>query len=177
MNSISEPILTAEEILAWVDRTTDSWLLLVEKHPEVLLLPCDIADGKTVADLLQHVIGTEVRYAQLLMGALDSGVGTISQKSAADIFAAHDIALLVIGAVIDRGGDWERLIDFQTLTRGRVRASRKTVFIHMMMHSIRHFAQLATLVRQHGFNASFPMDYLAMASDSVSDDKVLAEKA
>ena len=53
---------------------------------------------------------------------------------------------------------------------GLARASRKTVFFHAMMHSIRHYAQLATLVRQHGFKTSFPMDYLAMDIEKVEAD-------
>jgi uncharacterized damage-inducible protein DinB len=32
------------------------------------------------------------------------------------------------------------------------------------MHSIRHYAQLATLVRQHGFQPTWPMDYLFTAA-------------
>jgi len=30
------------------------------------------------------------------------------------------------------------------------------------MHSIRHYAQLATLARQNGFKPDWPMDYLYM---------------
>jgi hypothetical protein len=32
------------------------------------------------------------------------------------------------------------------------------------MHGIRHYAQLATLVRQHGVAPDWPMDYLFMGA-------------
>ena len=73
----------------------------------------------------------------------------------------------MIRAELAKGEDWDKKIQFQTLTMGLARASRKTVFFHAMMHSIRHYAQLATLVRQHGFKTSFPMDYLAMGIERV----------
>jgi uncharacterized damage-inducible protein DinB len=45
---------------------------------------------------------------------------------------------------------------------GKLVSTRKTVFIHAMMHSIRHYAQLATILRQHGIKPDWPMDYLFM---------------
>ncbi len=33
-----------------------------------------------------------------------------------------------------------------------------------MTHGIRHYAQLATLVRQHGVTPDWPMDYLFMGA-------------
>ena len=73
----------------------------------------------------------------------------------------------MIRAEFAKGGDWDAKLQFQTLTMGLARATRKTVFFHALMHSVRHYAQLATLVRQHGFKTSFPMDYLAMGIEKV----------
>jgi uncharacterized damage-inducible protein DinB len=39
---------------------------------------------------------------------------------------------------------------------------RRTLFVHLFMHSVRHYAQLATLVRQHGYPVDFAMDYVIM---------------
>jgi uncharacterized damage-inducible protein DinB len=48
-----------------------------------------------------------------------------------------------------------------------MRASRKTIFFHAMLHSIRHYAQLATLVRQRGIKPDWPMDYLIMGAERI----------
>lgn len=50
---------------------------------------------------------------------------------------------------------------------GVLRASRKTILVHALMHSIRHYAQLATLVRQHGVKPDWQMDYLLMGTQRV----------
>ena len=51
-----------------------------------------------------------------------------------------------------------------TITMGKLKAPRKTImFLHALMHSIRHYAQLATLARQNGFKPDWAMDYLYMS--------------
>jgi uncharacterized damage-inducible protein DinB len=49
-----------------------------------------------------------------------------------------------------------------TRTMGRARAARKAVLFHAMLHAIRHYAQLATLVRRQGIKPNWAMDYLMM---------------
>jgi uncharacterized damage-inducible protein DinB len=36
-----------------------------------------------------------------------------------------------------------------------------------VLHSIRHYAQLATLVRQHGYKPTLPGDYLFMGIERI----------
>jgi uncharacterized damage-inducible protein DinB len=50
---------------------------------------------------------------------------------------------------------------------GAARSTRRTVLFHLLFHSIRHYAQLATLVRQHGVKPGSPMDYLMMELERV----------
>jgi len=164
---MSEPSLSAEEMLAWNDRTAKTWRDLVEHDPGVLLLECDIYGVSTVGQLLQHIVAVETRYAQRLSGAAETPYEAIPYSNAAEIFGAHHAATEIFRAELAKGGDWDAKFEFQTLTMGRARASRKTVFFHAQMHSIRHYAQLATLVRQHGFKTTFPMDYLAMGIEKV----------
>jgi len=161
------PALSAEEMLAWNDRTAQTWRKLVEEHPEVLAVPCDIFGVSSVGQLLHHIVAVETRYAQRIAGATETPFDAIPYTSAAEIFDAHDAAMQMIRAELAKAVDWDAKIQFQTLTMGLARASRKTVFFHALMHSIRHYAQLATLVRQHGFKTSFPMDYLAMGIEKV----------
>ena len=164
---MSQPALSAEEMLAWNERTAQTWRQLVEEHPEVLAIPCDIYGVRTVGQLLQHVVAVETRYAQRLAGVTETSYDDIPFGNAAEIFGAHEAAMQGIRAELAKGGDWDAKFEFQTLTMGRARASRKTVFFHALMHSIRHYAQLATLVRQHGFKPAYPMDYLLMGIERV----------
>lgn len=164
---MSLPALSAEEMLAWNERTAQTWRQLVEEHPEVLAIPCDVYGVSSVGQLLQHIVAVETRYAQRLAGMTETPYEAIPYSNAVEIFGAHDAAMQMIRVELAKGGDWDAKMEFQTLTMGRARASRKTVFFHALMHSIRHYAQLATLVRQHGFKPAYPMDYLAMGIERV----------
>jgi uncharacterized damage-inducible protein DinB len=156
------PALTAEELIAWNDKTAHNWLKLINEHPEILAIECDVYGVKTVGQLLQHIVAVETRYAQRLAGLEETSYDAIPYDTAAHIFAAHDAAIAAYRAELAKGGDWDKKFEFQTLTMGRARSTRKTVLFHALLHGIRHYAQLATLVRQHGFKPAWPMDYLMM---------------
>ena len=155
--------LTGEELIAWVEKTTEDWKGLIQAHPEIWAMPCDVASAGTVAVLLQHMVAVELRYAQRLEGVPESPYSEVLFDTPERLFAFHDCAMVMVGSLVaDKETDWDRQIEFQTISAGRLRASRKAVLIHMLMHSIRHYAQLQTLVRQHGIKPDFPGDYLFM---------------
>ena len=65
---MSLPGLTGEELLAWVERTSQGWRELVTAHPEALSIPCDVRETHSVGELLQHIVAVELRYAERLHG-------------------------------------------------------------------------------------------------------------
>ena len=60
--------LTGEELLAWNDTTAGHWRKLLEAHPHLLAVPCDIAGVKSVGELMQHIVAVQLRYAERLSG-------------------------------------------------------------------------------------------------------------
>jgi uncharacterized damage-inducible protein DinB len=56
---------------------------------------------------------------------------------------------------------WHEPLDFVTRSAGTFRASRRKIFFQAQTHSIRHYAQLATLVRQQGIKTGWVLDLLA----------------
>ena len=161
------PALTAEEVLAWNERTVQTWRKLLEAHPEILTLPCDVYGVRTVGQLFHHIVAVETRYAQRLAGLPETGYDAIPYSTAAEIFGAHEAAIAAYRTQLVRDIDWDGKIEFTTISMGRARASRKTLFFHAILHSIRHYAQLATLVRKHGFKPDHPMDYLMMGFERI----------
>ncbi|MDP9050905.1 MAG: damage-inducible protein DinB [Acidobacteriota bacterium] len=164
---MAEPVLTADEMLAWLEKTSMNWRALVEEHPEILVLPCDVMGVGTVGALLQHIVAVEVRYAEQLSGLPVTEYEAIPFDSAAAIYATHVRGVGLLRKQLASGVDWDETIDLKTRSMGPLRASRKTVFFHATMHSIRHYAQLATLVRQHGIKPGWQMDYLMMGVERV----------
>ena len=155
--------LTGEELLAWVEKTTAGWRKLLAQHPEALLLPCDVRETHSVAELLQHIVAVELRYAQRLSGLRESGHEEVSLRSVEELYASHDQAMALLQTLLkEKDIDWEESIEFATRSAGTLQATRCVILVHLLMHSIRHYAQLATLVRQHGIKPDWPMDYLFM---------------
>lgn len=157
-----QPSLSADEMMAWLETTSAKWKALIETNPRVLAMPCDVVGVSTVAELLQHIVAVELRYAEQLNGQPPTEYAQIAFDSAAAIYATHERAAGMVRSLLASGVDWDEPYEFMTRSMGKVRSKRKTVLFHSMLHAIRHYAQLATLVRQHGVKPDWPMDYLVM---------------
>jgi uncharacterized damage-inducible protein DinB len=157
--------LTAQELLDWNDTTAQKWRALLEQHPEVLAFPCDVRGSETVADLLQHIAAAELRYAQQLSGEPPSDYANIPKSTIAELFATHDLAIAKYRALLsDSTYKWDEDINIVTRSEGTLIAQRRAIMFHGLTHGIRHYAQLATLVRHRGIAPGWHMDYLFMAS-------------
>lgn len=160
---MSLPGLSGEELLQWLEHTTSGWRELIARHPKALALPCDIRETHTTGELLQHIVAVELRYAERLHGIRETPYSEISSAQGEALFAAHDRAINLLRELEDRGQDfWDEWIEFEMRNGGRIQVPRRTVYAHLVLHSIRHYAQLATLFRHHGIAPSWAMDYLAM---------------
>jgi uncharacterized damage-inducible protein DinB len=157
-----EPVLTTTELIAWLETTSTRWQNLLNTHPELLSIPCDIMGVGTVAQLLQHIVAVELRYAERLSDLPVSDYAAIPFDNVESLYATHDRALAILRQLLASNIDWSQSIEFATRAMGPARSTRRTILFHALFHSIRHYAQLATLVRQHGIKPDWSMDYLFM---------------
>jgi uncharacterized damage-inducible protein DinB len=159
---MNQPTLTAQDLIAWLETTSGRWRQLLSEHPELLAIQCDIVGVQTVAQLLQHIVGAELRYSQRLSDLPATDYADIPYDSVESIYATHDQAMGLFQKLIASNIDWNTSIEFRTRAMGMARSTRKTILFHALLHGIRHYAQLATLVRQHGVEPGWLMDYLSM---------------
>ena len=160
--------MTGAELQAWVERTSEGWKELIASHPQILNFPCDIRETKSIAQLLQHIVAVELRYAERLNEMPQTSYEAIPYDSVDAIYATHDRAMDLLKPLLERDGRfWDEVIEIKTRSAGTLRTSRRTVLIHLLMHSIRHYAQLATLVRGKGVAPNWEMDYLFMEATRV----------
>jgi len=162
-----QPALSAEEMLDWLEKTSINWRALIEAHPQMLAMPCDVMGVTAVGGLLQHIVAVELRYAEQLSGLPPTEYAAIPFDSAEAIYATHQRAVTLYRKQLESDVDWNERINFVTRSRGPARSSRKSILFHALLHGIRHYAQLATLVRQHEIKPGWPMDYLFMDMESV----------
>ena len=57
-------------------------------------------------------------------------------------------------------GHLGRHLEFQTISAGTQSASARKIVAHALLHGIRHWAQLATVLRQHGRATDWMHDLL-----------------
>jgi uncharacterized damage-inducible protein DinB len=168
---MNEPALSAAEMLAWLETTAQNWKRLLEKHPESLHLSCDIAGTASVAELLQHIVAVQLRFAERLSALPETSYADIPFSTVDEIYETHDRAMKLLHEVLsDNFCDWSEVLEFPTRSLGKFAADRRTLLFHALLHSIRHYAQLATLVRAHGIKPGWQMDYLMMGA-RWSDEK------
>jgi uncharacterized damage-inducible protein DinB len=155
--------ITGNELLDWVEETSRGWKRLISAHPEILSFPCDIRETKNVGQLLQHIVAVELRYAERLNELPETPYESIPYDSVSTIYATHDRAMELLRPLMDRDERfWETVLEIKTRSAGTLRATRRTVLVHLLTHSIRHYAQLATLVRKQGVAPDWVMDYIMM---------------
>jgi uncharacterized damage-inducible protein DinB len=164
---MSQPVLTAQDLIAWIEKTSMGWRQLFSNHPELLAMPCDIMGVKTVGELLQHIVAVELRYSERLADLPVSDYANIPFDSVESIYATHNRAIMILQQLLASDIDWNASIEYATRSLGRARSARKTILFHALLHSIRHYAQLATLARQHGVKPDWSMDYLLMDIETV----------
>jgi uncharacterized damage-inducible protein DinB len=169
---MKQPSLAAEDVIAWNEKTSQEWRRLLVAHPDILTLPCDIAGAKVAGELLQHIVAVELRYAQQLSGLPISEYSEIPYDSAETLYATHDRATEIFRRLLNENIDWDEKFDFMTRSLGPARSTRKAVLFHSQLHSIRHYAQLSTLVRQHGIQQKWPLDYLFMHIERIEPTPV-----
>jgi uncharacterized damage-inducible protein DinB len=84
------------------------------------------------------------------------------QTSIDDVFELGDNArgLLVQFLTSAPDSELDRVLTFQTLTAGTVTASKHKIASNVFLHGIRHWGQIATVLRQKGFADQWPHDLL-----------------
>ncbi len=158
---MTQPVVTAIELLDWNDLTAQRWKALLAANPAALEFSCDVYGVETVRGLVRHIIAVELRYAERLCGEPVTPYEKVPDGSAEELFAMHDQSVARYRKLLDDDSiDWDEKLEFTTISAGKRSATRKRILFHAFLHGIRHYAQLATLVRQHGIKPDWPMDFL-----------------
>lgn len=93
-----------------------------------------------------------LRYAERLHGFQKY---RIPFNSAENISEAHERAMGLLAELKDREGRfWNEWFAVAVRKGCSSRVPRRTIFVHLLMHTARRYAPFAALVRQHCFTAN-----------------------
>jgi len=154
--------LSFGELLDYASEETNHWRDWFRKNPGVLESPCDIAGGKTVRDVVLHIAAVQMRYAERLLNQPITEFSELESTSAEDLFtlahkSAEDLRSFAVAA---NDADWDGSLTFPTRSAGTLTASRRKIFVHALLHSLRHWAQLAAYLRQQGHKQDWQHDFI-----------------
>lgn len=146
--------LTSTEQHRWHD-----WFI---EHPTAWVVPFATERMATIGGLVRHIFVVELRYAQRLLDQEVTPWDEFGQTSIEDVFELGDHARsqLVHFLTSAPESELDRVLTFQTLTAGRVTASKHKIASNVFLHGIRHWGQVATVLRQKGFADQWPHDML-----------------
>jgi uncharacterized damage-inducible protein DinB len=107
-------------------------------------------------------VAVQMRYAERLLNLPTTEYETLASKSGAELFLLGHKSLedLRSFAVAANDPDWDGKLTFPTRSAGTLTASRRKIFIHALLHGIRHWAQLASFLRQQGYKQDWPHDFI-----------------
>ena len=155
--------LTFRNLLDYTSAENGLWhRWFAARSLDVLDLPFAEPPIDSVRRLIQHVAFVEHRYAAMLAGRA-APTATGSDADLVDTIFAYlaDGRLKLeetISEAIDAG--LERTIEIRTLSAGLQHVSARKAIGHALMHGIRHWAQLATVLREHGQRTNWGHDLL-----------------
>ena len=149
-------------LLAYRDSETSRWKRWLAAHPAALDVPIGTGRTATVRGLIIHTLAVELRYAERLLGRRVTEYEELNPATLEEVFAIGERAGALIREFLAQATDdvMREMLTFQTLTAGTVTASRYRITANLVNHGVRHWAQIATALRQAGFTEQWPHDLL-----------------
>jgi len=147
--------LSFSELLQYVNEETAKWREFFQSNPTALDVPVSIAGTKRVRDMLLHIFAVELRYAERLNHVAEvTPYERHTGKPSEELFAMGEQSRAVLAEYLPMAHELDRVLTFRPLTSGELSASKRKIAIHMLLHGVRHWAQLATALREAGFTQS-----------------------
>ena len=163
MSAIHRCALSFDVLLEYTSMEQHRWRDWFEANQKAWELPFAAPPMATVGGLANHIFGVELRYTQRLRDEPVSEWDKLFVNTSIEyVFALGDNAraLLVDFLTNAREEELDRPLAFKTLTAGTVTASKHKIASNIFLHGNRHWAQIATVVRQHGFSTQWGHDML-----------------
>ena len=146
--------LTSTEHHRWHD-----WFV---ERPAAWAVPFATGRMATIGGVVTHIFAVEQRYAQRLLDQEVTPSEEFRQTSIEEVFELGDNARAQLVDFLTSAPESEldRVLTFQTLTAGSVTASKHKIASNIFLHGIRHWGQIATVLRQQGFSDQWSHDML-----------------
>jgi len=102
---------------------------------------------------VRHIFSAEKRYVERLSGRRLSDPASIPSDNVEALFEFSQTSRKQLRKFIETfpAQEWDVPQDFKLLNNS-LRATPRKIVVHILMHEIRHWAQIATVLRLSGFD-------------------------
>jgi uncharacterized damage-inducible protein DinB len=155
--------ITLEELLSWNEQSSEFWKSQLDANPKLLELPCGIGGAATVQELVRHIWGAELRWCERLARTPETPREQIPAGPLDALFEIHGRAITIFRKLLAAPeSSWSDpyILNFDWIPPENRNVTRRKIAAHALIHSQRHWAQLATLVRNAGFPTNFLGDVI-----------------
>lgn len=152
--------LSLNDLLDYTEWERQEWYGYFRQHgAQVLELSAGPhGDGRfeKVGELMRHIFGAEKRYVDRLSGRPITDVSSVPTNDIEALFQLSRQSRMELRELVNSlsGPEWDAPTDLKIMNYS-AQVTPKKVVIHVLMHEIRHWAQIATLLRLNGMAARF----------------------
>lgn len=160
--------LSVEELLAYTGEERARWeRWFYENGEELLKMPILGERENSIGALILHIFGPEFRYVQSLQGIPTDDYRGRPSHHVEQLFGfgieSRKLMRKFVAGLTDP--QWRSVVEFDIGPR-HYQATVRKVILHVLLHEIRHWAQIARLMRERGFIP--PGDHDLLTSQALS---------
>jgi len=147
-------------LLEYTDWERQKWHESLLQRGDRVLLTSTGANSdtrfETVGDLIRHIFSAEMRYVERLSDKPLTDTASISTEKIEVLFNLGQESRRALREFIETlpAQQWDAPREYMMMNHP-IRATPKKFIIHVLLHEIRHWAQIATLLRQNGLKGDF----------------------
>jgi uncharacterized damage-inducible protein DinB len=148
--------LNFDDLTAYTEWERDKWHRWFKGHGDEPLRMTygPHGDGRlsVIGDVVRHIFGAEKRYVERLRDLPLSNLASISNDRAEALFQFGQSTRRELKEFVERfpAGEWEVEREINLPNDITLRVSPKKIVLHVLLHEIRHWAQIATVLRLNG---------------------------
>ncbi len=152
--------LNLSDLMAYTDWERDKWHSWLLQHGDGVLAitvgPHSDGRFQTIGDMVRHIFSAEKRYVDRLSNQPITDTSSIPNNSVEALFAFGQESRAALREFVRKfpPENWDVPQDLSLMNK-ILRLTPRKIVVHVLLHEIRHWAQIGTLFRLNGLTGEF----------------------